>query len=200
MPSIAAILLAAGGSTRLGRRKQLLAWQGRSLLRQAAEAAVEAGCSPTVVVLGCEAERMVPELAGLPVIASVNIDWRRGIGTSIKHGAARLLALSPMVDATLILLSDQPLVNAQTLRRLIDEYTRSAKSICVSAYANTIGPPVVVGRPGFPQLLALPDSQGAKAIWSKCPLAIARYQCDEAAMDVDTPGDYAKLESRPQLL
>src|SRR3984957_901398 len=116
MPGIAAILLAAGGSVRMGRRKQLLTYQGRTLLRRAAEAAVEAGCSPIVVVLGCEAERMAPELSDLPVIASVNIDWERGIGSSIKHGAARLLTLSPRVDAALILLSDQPLVNAQTLR------------------------------------------------------------------------------------
>jgi molybdenum cofactor cytidylyltransferase len=198
VPRVAAILLAAGGSARMGRRKQLLAWQGRTLLRRAAETAVEAGCSPIVVVLGCEAERMAPELSGLPVAASVNIHWERGIGSSIKHGAARLLELSPAVDAAMILLSDQPLVNPQTLRALIGEFARSEKPACGSAYADTIGPPVVVGRPCFPQLLALPDSQGAKAIWSGRPDAIALYQCDEAATDVDTPADYARLEFRSQ--
>jgi molybdenum cofactor cytidylyltransferase len=183
----------------MGRRKQLLAWQGRTLLRRAAETALEAGCGPVVVVLGCDAERMVPELSGLPVTASVNTHWERGIGASIKHGAARLLELSPTTDAALILLCDQPLVNAETLRRLIGEFARSEKLACVSAYANTIGPPVVVSRPCFPKLLAVPDSQGAKAIWSGCPDAIALYRCDEAAIDVDTPADYARLEYRPQL-
>jgi molybdenum cofactor cytidylyltransferase len=178
----------------MGRRKQLLPCRGRTLLRRAAKTAVEAGCSPIVVVLGCEAERMAPELAGLPVTATVNTHWERGIGASIKHGAARLLELTPATDAALILLSDQPLVTAETLRRLMDEFTRSEKPACVSAYADTIGPPVVVGSLWFPQLLALPDSQGAKAIWSRCADAISRCRCDEAATDVDTPADYARLD------
>ena len=196
VPGIGAILLAAGESSRMGQRKQLLNFQGRTLLRRAAETAVEAGCNPVIVVLGCEAKRMQPQLAKLPVISSINANWKQGIGSSIKHGAAHLLEISPTLDAMLILLSDQPFVNADALRQLLDAFTRSGKPACVSDYAGTIGPPVIVGRPFFPRLSGLADSQGAKAIWSECLGEVAVHPCDEAAFDLDTPADYARAMSQ----
>ena len=191
--NLAAVLLAAGGSARMGTPKQLLAYDGQSLLRRTAGAAVGARCWPVVVVLGHEAEAMAAELGGLPVDTALNPDWADGIGTSIRCSVRRLLELSPTAEATLLVLCDQPLVTADTLARLADARRRSGKAVAVSAYAGTIGPPVCVGREFFPDLLALPDGQGAKAVWAGRPDAVVEVPCDEAAVDVDTPEDYRRL-------
>jgi molybdenum cofactor cytidylyltransferase len=193
VPGVAAIILAAGGSARMGRPKQLLTAGGRTLIRVAAEAAVGAGCRPVVVVLGRGAAAMVAELADLPVTSTVNDEWERGIGTSIRHGVARVIEAAPTADAVAILLADQPLVDAAAVRRLLREFDRSGRPACVSGFAGTVGPPVVVGRPLFPRLLALPDDRGAKAIWADDRGGGAVCPCDAAAHDIDTPDDYVRL-------
>jgi CTP:molybdopterin cytidylyltransferase MocA len=86
---VAAVVLAAGGSTRMGRPKQLLPWRGRSLLWRAADVALEAGCSPVVVVLGAAADRLRPELDGIPVTVVENPDWEQGPGTRSGPGSTR---------------------------------------------------------------------------------------------------------------
>ena len=78
----AAVILAAGGSSRLARPKQLVQFRGKSLLRRIVDAAVEAKCSPVVVVIGSETEKTREELAGTGAIAVENKDWQRGIGAS----------------------------------------------------------------------------------------------------------------------
>ncbi len=91
MPDVGIVLLAAGGSTRMGRPKQLLPIAGQSMLRHAAGAAVGSGCMPVVVVLGAGAESLQNELSGLPVTIAVNDIWQRGLGGSIRCGMRALL-------------------------------------------------------------------------------------------------------------
>lgn len=191
----AAIILAAGGSARMGTPKQLLTYSGQTLIRRAAEAAVGASCAPVVVVLGNEPDAMAAELLGLPVTTAVNDDWSNGIGSSIRSGVRRLLELSPKTEATLLVLCDQPLVTADALARLAGTRRQSGKPVVVSAYAGTIGPPVCVGREFFADLLTLPDDQGAKAVWVRRPDAVVEVPCDEAGVDVDTPADYQRLRA-----
>jgi molybdenum cofactor cytidylyltransferase len=193
VPGIAAIILAAGGSTRMGTRKQLLMYKGQSLLRRAAEAAVGAGCSPVVAVLGCEAEQMIPELSHLPVPAVINANWERGIGSSIREGVTRVLELSPEVQAMLITLADQPLIIAGTLERMIRHFERAGLPVCASTYSSTVGPPVIVSSEFFEHLLSLPDASGAKEIWRANPDSVALHPCEEGAFDVDTPADFDRL-------
>lgn len=200
MPTVGAIVLAAGESSRMGEPKQLLKIEGTSLLRRAAETATQSGCSPVVVVLGCDAERMLPELASLDLHPIVNADWRRGIGSSIKCGASRVRENSPDIDAILILLVDQPFVTPGALRQLMSAFEQSGKAACVSSYGETFGPPVVVGRAFFPQLLALPDAHGAKSIWANSPGDVATFPCEEAAIDLDTPEDLARAVARIESL
>lgn len=193
MPGLGAILLAAGGSVRMGRPKQLLPYKGESLVRRAASAAVEVGCRPVIVVLGCRHEDVLATLDGLPVETANNADWKRGIGSSLRCGVRRLGEIDPGVDAAVLLLCDQPHVTAATLVRLIDGFRQSGKGVCVSAYAGTLGPPVVVGRERFPDLLQLPDDRGAKSLWVDAPDRVHIVPCDEAAVDVDTPTDFERL-------
>jgi len=177
----------------MGRPKQLLPFAGRSLVRRAAEAAIDSGCSPAVVVLGAHADALRPELHGLPVDVLMNDAWHRGIGTSIRCAIAHLLAMPNVPPAALLMLCDQPLVTADVLCRLVIAHAQSGKPVTVSAYNDTLGPPVIVAREYFPALLDLPDAQGAKRLWLDHPLIINPMPCTEAAMDVDSPADYGKL-------
>ena len=195
MATVAAIVLAAGGSVRMRRPKQLLTLNGRTLLRRAAETTVAAGCKPVIVVLGCEADRMAAELTGLAVHPVTNPGWERGIGTSIRRGVEQLLALSPEPEAAVLLLCDQPGVTPATVRRLMAAHDSAGKPVCAAAYDGAIGPPVLVARALFGELLALPDDRGAKALWAAHPEWVFPVACPEAADDVDTPADYQRLAS-----
>ncbi len=120
---VGGLLLAAGGSSRLGQPKQLLQFKGKTLLRHAAEAMAGSMCDPVVVVLGAETERSANEIEGLPVVACVNENWQIGMSSSIKAGLAKLCReIEPDIDAVLISLCDQPFVtrrNAGPVRREI---------------------------------------------------------------------------------
>ena len=193
MRGIGAIILAAGGSTRMGRPKQLLQFKGQSLLRRATSVAIDAGCDPVVVVVGNDSPMMLAELDGLSVHAIENSDWPRGIGTSIRSGVRELLSLRPATTASFIHLCDQPLVTPATFAKLFDARTDSGKPVCVCTYADTIGPPVLVDRTLFPALLELPDHAGAKKIWTDHPQNVCTVTCPEAALDMDTPEDLQKI-------
>jgi molybdenum cofactor cytidylyltransferase len=192
---LAAILLAAGGSTRLGTPKQLLKYQGKTLIRRIADLAIACGCNPVVVVLGHQAEQMQEELSGLPVQTTLNSNWQRGIGSSIRQGVDHLLTLKPEAQAVFLLLCDQPLVTAEDLHRLTEGFETSGKPVCVCSYESTIGPPVLIAREFFTSLQALPDAQGAKAVWSGHPQFLQIIPCARAAVDIDTPDDLELLKS-----
>jgi molybdenum cofactor cytidylyltransferase len=186
-------VLAAGGSARMGEPKQLLKWNGISLVRRAVESVVGAGCEPVVVVLGNAAEAVKQELVKMPVQFARNDLWERGIGSSLRAGADILLQMQPPLDAIVIMLCDQPRVSASTIRRLLDAYETSGKAICICSFAGTIGPPVVVGPPFFPALQKVADPSGAKAVWAGHPEQVRPIPIEEAAFDVDTPQDYSRL-------
>ena len=192
-PGIGAIVLAAGGSSRFGSAKQLLVHEGQTLIRRAADAVLAAGCHPVVVVLGAQSDRVRPALYDMAVQIIINERWQTGIGSSIRAGIAAASAAADL-SGVVIHLCDQPLVGATAIRRLIEGRCASDKSIIVSEYAGTIGPPVLVARTHFPDLLALPDDQGAKRLWLDAPDEICRLPCPEAQTDIDTICDAQRLE------
>lgn len=193
MPDIAAIVLAAGGSVRMGRPKQLLTFQGRTLVRCAVEAVRDAGCDPVLTVVGSSAPAMIAELAGSVTQWILNDSWKNGIGTSIRAGVAELLRRRRPPDAAVIHLCDQPLVDSRAIAGLIEAHARSRLPVCVSTYLDTMGPPIVVSAALFDELVHLPDNQGAKAIWTAHPEWVSRFPCPAAATDLDTPADVERL-------
>lgn len=194
MPHVGLILLAAGGSTRMGRPKQLLPYEGRTLLRRAAEVAIESGCDPVVVVLGHEATKMRRELDGLPVHIEVNEDWEKGMGGSIRRGLRAVLG-DRSVDAVAVMLCDQPHVTPAVLRELIERWGQSGKPVCASAYGKTVGPPCIFAASEFSRLAAIPEQQGAKQVIVSAP-AVERVPFDAGLTDVDTPADYERLRDK----
>ncbi|NBD13895.1 MULTISPECIES: NTP transferase domain-containing protein [Corallococcus] len=186
---VAIVVLAAGGSSRLGQPKQLLRHEGTSLVRRAAELALAA--SPVVaVVLGARHEEVRARLDGLAVRCVDNPDWALGQGTSLRAG---LRALPPDVDAALLMLCDQLRVDAAHLRALIDTFERERAPIVASAYAGTRGVPALFSRALFPELEALPPTGGARGLIARDPSRVAEVPLPGGEEDVDTPGDLARL-------
>ena len=196
--NVGAVVLAAGGSTRLGSPKQLLEYGGRSLLRRAAEAALGAGCRPVVVVLGSSAEGLKNQLAGLEAHVVVNPAWGRGMGTSVRLGIETLDALAPGVDGALLTLCDQPLVGPGALASLLDAFRHAdppGAVIAAALYDGTTGVPAVFGRAHFDELRAVPDGAGAKPVLSRHRLSVIQVPMPEAAADIDTREQYERFSA-----
>jgi molybdenum cofactor cytidylyltransferase len=207
MPGVAAIVLAAGASSRMGTPKQLLQLQGKSLVRRAVETVAGAGCERVIVVAGAAVEDIRRDLAELTsgqnslamaarIEIVINSGWERGIGSSIRTGAAVLLQISPAPASVVLLLCDQPFVTSAAVRRLIDAMDAAGKPVIVSSFSGTIGPPVVVRADYFSRLMNLPDDRGAKSIWMDTPDLVCAVVCDEAGVDIDTPGDFERARER----
>ena len=196
MQKIGIIILAAGASTRMnGEPKQLLEFEGKTLLRRAAETALSSGAHPIVIVLGANAEKLLPEIKDLPILPAINENWATGMGGSIKTGLSVLLTENRGIEAAILMLCDQPFVTAETLNRLVETFQKTNKPIAACQYADTIGVPALFVREMFAELSALQGDAGAKAVIKKHAAAIARTPAPEAAFDVDTQADFQKLFS-----
>jgi len=190
---IAAIILAAGGSSRLGQPKQLLPFRDKTLVRTIINAACEAGCSPVVVVTGSDAEKIHPQLTDADVVEVRNANWQRGIGSSIRSGVQALRDHAPDVEATFLLACDQPAVNARLIEGMIATHLATKKSIVASSYADTVGVPALFDRSLFEELLALGDKSGAKSVILQNPERVAQVAFPEGEIDIDTWEDWEKL-------
>jgi molybdenum cofactor cytidylyltransferase len=206
MRSIGAVVLAAGGSSRLGEPKQLLRWRGETLIRRAVRTAAEAGCNPVVVVVGETGDEIRSQLAIRDsriassralqdvsrIIVVQNAHWQNGVGTSIRRG---LEELGESTDAVLLLTCDQPFVESSTLSKLIAERKKTGKWIIASSYANTLGVPALFDRSLFEELRVLPDNLGAKSIIEARQAETISIAFEEGAVDVDTPEDFERLNA-----
>ena len=193
MSNVGALILAAGGSGRFGRPKQLLAFRGESLVRRAVRAATEACGARVVVVAGDTRGLIETELRESAASVVENPDWRSGLGTSIRCGLQRLIASTPALDAVVLLACDQPFVDAGTIAALVAEQERAGKAIVASSYANTLGIPALFDRTCFDALLALPDDSGAKALIESRRDDVAQIEFEKGAIDIDTPADFENL-------
>jgi CTP:molybdopterin cytidylyltransferase MocA len=188
--TLAAIVLAAGASTRLNEPKQLMEVDGVSLVRRAVIAAHDAGADRVFVVLGHEASRVSKALEGLDYMGLVfNESWQTGIASSLRAG----LSAAAEYDAALITLADQPLVDAGILRTLLETFSPDRR-IVASAYDGTLGVPVVVGSEHFPALMSLEGDRGA-GVWLRAAPDVTPIPFDAPAFDIDTPADLARLRT-----
>jgi molybdenum cofactor cytidylyltransferase len=189
MGRLGAIVLAAGGSTRLGRPKQLLFDQGRTLLERVVLTVREAGAEDIVVVLGgvaSECRKVLP----VNVTAVDNLEWERGMGSSLRLGAS---TLRKDTTQALIVLCDQPLITAGTMKQLLHRMNKGSAAACVSAFDGTVGPPAAVKSAVLELLRTWSDDRGAKRLWQDPSLQIEALPVPEAAMDVDTEEDVARI-------
>lgn len=188
-PKIGAILLAAGGSSRLGRPKQLVEFQGKTLIRRAAEMLVASVCSPVVVVLGAEVVRCSDELAGLDISICINENWSDGISSSIKAGLRYLLDLQPDVDAAVIALCDQPFVIDKDLNLLCETFLTAGLPIVAARYGETIGVPALFASEMFDELFSLEGDEGARKLIRRYVDTTSTVEIGRAKFDIDTRND-----------
>ena len=189
----AALVLAAGGSRRLGRPKQLLRWEGITLLRRAAMAALGSGASPVLCVLGHEAAACGAEIADLPVHAVLHPGWQEGMATSLRAGLAALADLAPAATGLLVLPCDQPRVDAELLRRLLAAAAVPACPLVACRYAGAYGPPAIFPTRCFTELERLTGDRGARAVLAAHAAELVVVDFPGGAEDVDRAEDLARL-------
>jgi molybdenum cofactor cytidylyltransferase len=187
---VAAVILAAGGSSRLGRPKQLLQLAGETLLHRTARMAIESGCDPVVVVLGAVVEQARKILADLDVRIAINDRWPEGLGTSVSVGISALNE----AEAALVLVCDQAMVNVESLRKLRAAYDREGRGIVASRYAGTLGVPVLFSRAYFPALRGLNGDSGARTLLQQFATEVVAVDLPEGAVDVDVAADWEALQ------
>jgi molybdenum cofactor cytidylyltransferase len=186
------VILAAGGSSRLGRPKQLLAWQGKNLLQHAVQTALEITTQP-VVVTGAHADQLVAAIDASQVQVVFNPEWEQGIASSIRCGLQALLNRTPTPEQVIFMVCDQPFVSPGLLLDLIQEQQKSGKAIVASAYAGTLGIPALFEKAMFPQLLDLQGDMGAKKIMQQHSDQTVAVDFPQGHIDIDTVSEYEAL-------
>ena len=194
MEKIAAIILAAGPASRLGRPKQLVEVNGQSLIERSFDTAHGAGSEPVLVVTGANDEQVVARIRNCGAHIVRNVEWKRGLGSSIRAGVEQLLKIEPATSAVLLMVCDQPLVRAQHLRYLINVRRETGRPIVCSRYAETVGVPAIFGREFFGELMQLGE-HGAKQLLLSHRDQAAQISLPQAELDIDEQADLEKLDS-----
>ncbi len=185
---IAAVILAAGGSTRFGSPKQLARWGEKTFIEQATDAALAAEVSRVVVVLGAEVEQCRAMLANRPVEIVINPAWAQGQSTSMQAGLA---ALPAHIGGALFMLVDLPGVTPTLLNQLIQRHRETLAPLVWPEFAGRRGNPVLFDRALFPELRQVRGDTGGKPVLLKYQNEAERVQVTDAAVlqDFDRPED-----------
>jgi len=193
--SVAAIVLAAGASRRLGRPKQLLQLEGESLLARAIRLANEAGASPVIAVLGAHSEAIRASISSMRVLCAFNERWEQGIAGSIQAGLEAIDLNAPDSTGALLLTCDQPRVTTAHLQVLLNQFAaRGADAIVASRYAGSHGIPAVFPRGVFADLRSLEGDRGARSLLANPPCSLIAVEFAGGEIDIDTPDDLIQLE------
>jgi CTP:molybdopterin cytidylyltransferase MocA len=184
-----AVILAAGGSSRMGAAKQMLELEGRPLIARSVDAVLGSRAGPVIVVLGADSARIRAAIGRRPVLAVLNPDWSSGLASSIRLGLAALLAAEPALDAALLTPCDQPALSSGAIARLA-ALQRATGRIAAARYGGRNGAPAVFGRGHFAALAALEGDEGARKLINGDPEIVAALDLPDLALDLDTPADY----------
>jgi molybdenum cofactor cytidylyltransferase len=190
--SCALMVLAAGGSRRMGSAKQLLHVNGEPLVRLAARIALEANLHPVVVVLGAQADRIRPQLAGLALLMVENPGWREGLASSLRAGIDAILRAAPSARGLIVMPVDQPRLTSAHLKNIEAAQRASGSTIVASDYGDHRGPPAYFGRLHFPELLALRGDKGARELLCGGNVQLIAAP-PGSGFDLDRPEDHDRL-------
>lgn len=207
-PLLFALILAAGGSRRLGAPKQLLTFGGEALVRRALRLAAGPCGGRTLLVLGAHHTRVLEAAGEAARYFVVNERWQEGLSTSLTLGVG---CLPDNCDGVLILLTDQPLVDETDLARLAAAWRSRPDAIVASRYGggderdvrgnecgedsgDILGVPAIFPRRLFPELRAVTGDRGARPLIERHRHEVIAVDCRRAAIDIDTPADAAALE------
>jgi molybdenum cofactor cytidylyltransferase len=194
---ISAIVLAAGESKRMGQTKQLLAWEGQTILQRVLENLGNSQVDEVILVLGHEADRILGTVDTQKVKVVINKNYKRGMITSIRQG---LINLSDNVEAFFIVLADQPGVGSEVFDRLISEFKRVTpqKNIVLPTYRSRRGHPALFGAKYQKEAFRIEGDVGYRQILQEHPEDILAVEMDTDSIlqDIDTPKDYRDRRKR----
>jgi CTP:molybdopterin cytidylyltransferase MocA len=192
--SVAAVIVAAGASRRLGQPKQLVMVDGEPLLQRAIRCAGEAGASPIFVVLGAYRDRVETAIDFGAAAIVVNDDWEEGLASSIRAGVRAAEIDTADAAGLLLMTCDQPRVTEEHLRQMIDKFDAQLERILItSTYAGVRGIPAIFPREAHGELLALRGDKGARALLQKPLWHVIEVPLEGGEIDIDSPDDLAGI-------
>jgi CTP:molybdopterin cytidylyltransferase MocA len=180
---IAAVVLAAGASTRLGEPKQLIVMDGETLLERAVCTARAAGCDPVVVVLGAAYVEILATNSLGDAATVINDEWKEGMASSIRLGVRSLGLIAKDAEGVLLMTCDQPAVTVEHLHRVM-----ARQEVKASRYAERNGVPAYFPKEYFGELMSLAGDAGARGLLAQARSEVLAH----GELDIDTPEDLAQ--------
>lgn len=190
---LATIILAGGSSSRLGTPKQLVLFNGETLLAKIVNEVRKTNYLPLVVVLGNEPQKYENILKDKNLKIVENSEWQKGMGSSLSCGVKYLTEIEKNLDGLIVCVCDQPFVTGDIIENLARVYAEKDCRIAASAYDETIGVPAVFEKSLFSELVALDGNIGARKIIEKYRKETALVNFPKGGIDIDTPGDIKRL-------
>ena len=192
---ITIIILAAGAATRMGKPKQLLTYKSDTVLGRTIATANALSQEKPVVILGAHAQEIKAKHAQHHAHFAINPKWEEGMGNSLVFGLRTALEAHPQLEAIMVLLADQPLIQAGYLQRMVGQYAHANTPIIATQYENGAGVPAIFDKSLFPKLMELKGDTGARKIIGDHPEKVVLNPEDKSLFDIDTPGDYQHLKN-----
>jgi len=189
MDGICAIILAAGGSVRMGTGKMLLPYRGRTIIEKVIENVLAAGITHAVVVTGSGKDEIIKVIRRFPVEQCFNDKWKEGMLSSVQCG---IRSLPEQCNGAVVFLGDQPMIDASTIEELIYAYNKSEKNIIIPVFLKKRGHPIIIGRKYFNEIAKLKQDEGLRMLAHKFPVDVLEVETGNQSIlkDIDTPEDY----------
>ena len=196
MGNVPIMLLAAGGSSRMGQPKQLLPWGNLTLIEHQIQTITKTG-SPVNVVLGSNVNLVFPVIEKYGINIFIHENWENGMGSSIALGVQQITTKFPEADGILIALLDQPLISTSHFKKMTDIFLPGKRQIVISqSSSGWQGVPVLFDSFYFEELKQLKGDEGARQLTVKYKNEVTTVECGDQTDDMDTPEKYQDLVKR----
>lgn len=196
MGKVGLVVLAAGASRRLGKPKQLLMFQQKTMLQHVLDQTGAFPFAVKVLVLGAYAKQILEPLNIADFRVKIHEHWRNGIASSLCAGVEQALADCPDLEHLLFLLSDQPFVSSELIESLVNSQLEHGKPITACRYQGQLGVPAIFEKKLFPELLQLRGDRGANRLIQQYGDRVGEFPFEMGGVDVDTAEDYRNVKSR----
>ena len=194
--ALSGVVLAAGESRRMGKPKQLLPFGDATILERVVDALLGAGVGEVIVVLGHLAEQVRVVLGDRPVKVVINEAYREGMLSSVQCGVR---AAGTVQDAVLFALGDQPHIESQVVREVMDAYRSGEAGMVIPRYGGKKGHPIIINLQRYrAAILRLPAHVGLNALMQEYAddVRFIEVSTEDIIRDIDVPEDYSRELAR----